>query len=184
MKKIFLALIVVASLSLTVSASPNRDGRQGKRNNRMVEQLDLSTEQQTQLKTLNEGLRAKRETLKDDPSLTRETKRKMMAEARTTHRAEVKSILTPEQNAKWGEKKSEDKRSKENKNRKKRGNKQQWDSETTAKLDALKENFDSQKKSIEMSRIAPDAQKERIKTLEGQYREDRKKITREAKKTK
>ncbi len=47
----------------------------------------------------------------------------------------------------------------------------------------LKENYLKEKKAIELSRIAPDAQKTKIEALTKKYKEERRQIIKEARKS-
>ena len=74
------------------------DGRQGDRTSGLMERLDLTEAQQTQLKeirtTYHEAVRAWREA---HPDATREEKQAYRAEQRDAMKADVEAVLTPEQ---------------------------------------------------------------------------------------
>ncbi|MDR3060061.1 MAG: hypothetical protein LBU84_18220, partial [Prevotella sp.] len=57
------------------------------------------------------------------------------------------------------------------------------DDTSAAKLKSLKENYDKEKKAIELSRIAPDAQKQKLSDLRENFRKEKRQIMNEARKT-
>lgn len=278
MKKIFLSLALIAGLSFTIYASPKKgEGHRGRKLGWMKE-LDLSQDQQEKLKMINKDFRGKLDSLKEDASLTKEARKEKTKELLASRQAQVKSILTPEQQEKWDKAKdrkesfagkegrkdfrkyrkharqdkhnsfrkgrtsnlelSEEQKSKaeslnkdfkqkmkalnedtslskdakkekrkeliaghrsqfnsiltpdqqsklenfspkDNKFRKgkgKRGERMRLSENAQTELKALKENFLKEKKAIELSRIAPEAQKDRIKELKDKYRTDRREI--------
>jgi len=140
------------------------------------------------MKSLNltEDQKTKMQALKDDSSLSKEDKANKRKELATSHRSQVQSLLTPEQQTKWKENHKQgrkDFRHKKDFSGKKgqRGDrKMKLDAETSAKLDALRQDFQKQKQAIELSRIAPEAQKERILNLKEKYRADKKEIIKDA----
>lgn len=175
MKKVLLSLMLVASVSVGVFAQQKSKGCSSDGKCKMSQDLNLTSEQQEKMKALSQDFKTKNDNL-----------RGQQKELRTKYQASVKSILTPEQQAKW--EKNADKRSKRdhkggkniahNKNR--GGKKMNLDAATTTKLADLRSNFEKEKKAVEMSRIAPEVQKERVKSLKDKYRNDRKEIIKKA----
>lgn len=174
MKKILLSLALLASISFGISAQGKDTVRRGGDRSKVMQELNLTTEQQEKMKVLNADFKTKSDAL-----------RSQQRDLRKSHRADVMAILTPEQQAKWRERvekrsKSEN-RGEKNFGRKGKGGKQiNLDAATTAKLEDLKSNFVKEKKAVEMSRIAPEVQKERIQGLKQKYRTDRREIMKEA----
>lgn len=280
MRKIFLSLILFAGISFAVSASPDRDGKHRRGTHAgMMKDLNLSAEQQEQIKTINKDFRSKLEALREDKSLTKDTRRERMKELSDSKREKVQALLTPEQQTKWNERSKkgfdghrqgrkdfaqrgdrkrmdlnlsdeqrvqmksfrqdfgkkmqalkEDKSLNQESRREKMkdlrssfhkdiqsiltpeqqqkwkdragndakeyrhkgkmqgekgkgrrgGEMSRFDSETIAELDALKQDFVKQKQAIGLSRIAPDAQKEKMRELKKKYRSDRSDIIKKA----
>jgi Spy/CpxP family protein refolding chaperone len=126
--------------------------------------LNLTDEQKQKIKTLNENYRTK----------TKELARQ--------HRDDLNEIYTPEQQAKL-----KDMRKDFPKNRKfayggKDGIK--LDEAGVAKLKSLKENYNKEKKAIELSRTAPDAQKQKLSDLRENFQKEKRQIIKEARKVK
>lgn len=86
-------------------------------------------------------------------------------ELKAQQRAEVLNILTPEQQAQLKQNKIE-RFAKRNK----------ITTEGAEKIQALRENFKAEKSAVERSRIAPEAQQQKIKILSEKFAADRKKI--------
>lgn len=127
--------------------------------------LNLTDDQKQKIKALNEEYR---------------TKNKEIAQQ---HRDALNKIYTPEQQAKI-----KDMRSDLRKDRKftfgdKRG-KSKLDEASLAKLKTLRENFEKEKKAVELSRIAPDAQKKKISELRDNFRKEKRQILMDGRKAK
>lgn len=127
--------------------------------------LNLTDDQKQKIKALNEEYR---------------TKNKEIAQQ---HRDALNKIYTPEQQAKI-----KDMRSDLRKDRKftfgdKRG-KSKPDEASLAKLKTLRENFEKEKKAVELSRIAPDAQKKKISELRDNFRKEKRQILMDGRKAK
>lgn len=178
MKKILLSLALLASVSLGISAQGKESGRRGGDRSQSFKELNLTAEQQEKMKSLSDDFKAKNNAL-----------RSQQRDLRKKHQEDIKAILTPEQQAKWQEiieKRSKaDNRGGKNFGNRNRGGKQvRLDTATVAKLDDLRSTFVKEKKAIEMTRIAPEVQKERIKALKDKYRTDRREIIKKARPTK
>lgn len=158
--------------------------QRSERPKRMGECLNLSEEQKIKMRSLNESFKKQMQDLRADNSLDKDARNAKRKELATAHKEELNSILTPEQQAKM---KNNFEKGRKNfkkdgkfQGKKGRGDRHRLDTETTAKLDELKENFIKEKKAVELSRIAPEAQKERIRELREKYRSDRKAIVEKA----
>jgi Spy/CpxP family protein refolding chaperone len=68
---------------------------------RMAEELKLTDEQKTKMRTFREEQRKKAEEIRKDTSLTQEQKHEKAAALRKEGDAKMKEILTSEQYAKW-----------------------------------------------------------------------------------
>lgn len=170
MKKIFLTLAIVSTISFTALAKPAKGGKQ-QRGGQFMKELNLTAEQQEQMKSLREDFQTKQKDL---------TK---------SYRDDVQKILTPEQQAKWQElrdkrmsDRSKGRHNMAHKGKGHRGAEANLDQETVQSLKNLKENYLKEKKAVEMSRIAPDAQKEKISALTKKYKEDRRELIGSSKK--
>ncbi len=147
--------------------------------------LNLTEDQKSKMQDLRKDYRDKMQALKDDTSLSKEMRSEKRKELANTHKSEIRSLLTPEQQAKIKDVKEKGRKDFKYKGKYagKKGDRRghmKLDEATVAKLDALKEDYKKQKQAVELSRIAPDAQKERIQNLKEKYRTDRKNILREA----
>lgn len=174
MKKILLSLALVASVSVGLSAQTKDSGRRGGDRSKALKELNLTSEQQEKMKTLSADFKTKNTAL-----------RSQQKDLRKSYQADVKAILTPEQQVKWKE--MVDKRTKgDNRGGKNFGNKGRGgkpiklDAATTAKLDDLKSNYEKEKNAVQLSRIAPEAQQAKIQELRDKYRSDKREIIREA----
>lgn len=159
-------------------------GHMAERPKRMKEDMNLTDNQKTQMRSLNESFKKQMQDLRADNSLDKDARSAKRKELAASHKEQVKSILTPEQQAKMQNNLEKGRRdfNKQGKfhGKKGRGEHRRFDAETTTKLDNLKENFEKEKKAVELSHIAPDAQKERIKELREKYRDERKEIVKNA----
>lgn len=68
---------------------------------RMAEELKLTEEQKTKMRTFREEQRKKAEEIRKDATLTQEQKQEKAAALRKEGDAKIKEILTAEQYAKW-----------------------------------------------------------------------------------
>ena len=174
MKKILLSLALLASISFGVSAQGKDGGRRGGDRTKALQELNLTAEQQEKMKALTEDFKTKNSAL-----------RSQQRDLRKTHQADIKALLTPEQQVKWqamvDKRTKGDNRGGKNFGNRNRGGKQmKLDAATTAKLADLKSNFEKEKKAVEMTRIAPEVQKERIQALRDKYRTEKRVIIKEA----
>jgi len=147
----------------------DRGGMRGdmmaKRGDRMKD-LNLTDDQKEKIKSVNEDFRTKSKDLTEQ------------------HREALGKIYTPEQQEKLKEMRKDRPRDGQfGFQGKKRGN-LNLDQASKDKLKTLKESFEKEKKAVELSRIAPDAQKKKITDLRDNYRKERRQIISDARKTK
>lgn len=144
-----------------MSMRSKKHGKQMNKQGNSMKDLNLTDKQKQEIKTINEDYRAK----------TKELAQK--------HRETLNSIYTPEQQAKLKDMR------KDNTNRRFVNNERRikLDDTSAAKLKSLKENYDKEKKAIELSRIAPDAQKQKLSDLRENFRKEKRQIMNEARKT-
>lgn len=266
MKKIFLSLAIVASLSFASSAYAQASKKDGRGKSDIKKELNLSDEQKQKMETARSEYKVKADELKAMSGLSKEDKRAKGKELREQHMAAVNNILTPEQQTKMKELRSKrgdrsdkkfakhakrpgknmmdgklahskrmeglnltddqkqkikaldddfrtkskalakehreelnkvytpEQQAKLNEFRKnffedrkfshhgKRGMMAKLDEASKEKMKALRENFEKEKKAIEMSRIAPDVQKQRIADLRQNFRKEKQEIIKDARK--
>jgi Spy/CpxP family protein refolding chaperone len=92
-------------------------GQKGDKKDRMKEfgkELNLTTDQQAKVKSINEDFKGKMETLRKNSTLSQEEKREQVKKLAESHKTSLKAVLTQEQIAKMEEarKKHGEKRSK------------------------------------------------------------------------
>ncbi|NDV67593.1 Spy/CpxP family protein refolding chaperone [Dysgonomonas sp. 25] len=193
MKKVFIATLLLAGISLAslaqVKDNPKRSDRK-----HPAKELNLTEEQQQKMKELRKDFREK------------------SSEMAQEHRNAMKQILTPEQQSKWEEmQKNRPNRMQRgemaNKNRHNKdfrkggmhhrhdgrkgdfarhGNrhfgKRNLSDETLSQLDKLEDNFFQQKQTIKKSRIAPEEQKRQLSELRTKYRTERMQLIKDSQK--
>lgn len=123
-----------------------------------VKDLNLSDDQKQKIEAVNKDYRAKMKNMSNE------------------RKEALNKIYTPEQQAKVKE---------FNKNKRFKGQNRlrgNLDEATIAKLKTLRENFVKEKKAIELSRIAPDAQKQKIKDIRENFRKEKQQILKDARK--
>ena len=108
MKKVI--LVAVAGLFLTASSNAQRemphhqhmqsDSAHHFQRGKMMQDLNLTAEQQTQMKTLHEDMMQQRNAIQNDASLSADQKKDKMKELRQTQMQKMNAILTPDQQAK------------------------------------------------------------------------------------
>lgn len=124
-----------------------------------MKDLNLTNDQKEQIAAINKDHRAKTKELSDQ------------------RKEALNKVYTPEQLSKLKETRNNGKFKGNN------GHRRNLDDATKAKLQTLKENFVKEKKAVELSRIAPDAQKQKISDLQKKYKQDRLQIIKEVRKT-
>jgi Spy/CpxP family protein refolding chaperone len=70
------------------------------RKNKMMDDLNLSPDQKTQLKALHQNMKQQRDAIKNDATLTPDQKKEKMKELHKSQQDKMNSILTPDQQAK------------------------------------------------------------------------------------
>ena len=101
-----LAQTATDSQGTTSNATPQQEGKHwghhGKnRFEHMAKKLNLSQDQQNQLKPILETQRQQAQTIKNDTSLTSEQKKEKFQALRQDTMAKMNNILTPEQQQQW-----------------------------------------------------------------------------------
>lgn len=70
---------------------------------KMMEQLNLSADQKTQMKAMRQDMKQQRDAIQNDASLTADQKKEKMKELHKTQSEKMDAILTPDQQAKMKE---------------------------------------------------------------------------------
>lgn len=94
MKKLILAAILCASVSLSTSVYAQKGERQGRSG---YEKLDLTDKQKEELKSERNDFASRLKELNADKSLNKDSRKAKANELRTAHKEKVGKILTPEQ---------------------------------------------------------------------------------------
>lgn len=110
MKKLFLFALtgffftVSANAQIERNINPSQkvqsDSARHHHRGEMMDQLNLSPDQKSQMKSLRESDKQQREEIKNDASLTQDQKRSRMKELHKSQSEKMNSILTPDQQAK------------------------------------------------------------------------------------
>src|SRR5665213_1948749 len=110
MKKVYLfvvaALLFAASSNAQVQRNSSNsqrvqsDSSRHARNEKMMNELNLSQDQKTQIKSLHQENKQQRDAIKNDASLTPDQKKQKMKELHQSQSDKMNSILTPDQQAK------------------------------------------------------------------------------------
>lgn len=146
---------------LKASANNKKGNRNVKSAKKPMDSLNLTDEQKEKMKVLNEDFRTKSQ------------------ELRKQHREAINQILTPQQQAQLKEMNGRfEKRGMKHPphGRQMKGMRGQLDSLSIAKLDSLRQDFDTKKKAIQMSRVAPEEQTRQLGELRKQFRTDRRAV--------
>lgn len=111
MKKVFLFVTAALLFAATSNAQVQRnssnsqrvqsDSASHARSEKMMNELNLSKDQQAQMKSLHQENKQQREAIKNDASLTPDQKKQKMKELHQSQAGKMNSILTPDQQAKW-----------------------------------------------------------------------------------
>lgn len=86
---------------------PNGGGNRGQRMEQMLASLNLTADQSEKVKAVMEAQRPAMEALRNDSSLSREQRREKMQELRQSMDAQLSTVLTPEQKAKWDQERTQ-----------------------------------------------------------------------------
>lgn len=151
MKKVFLSMFLLASMTLSVVAQQAKGGRKAY-NIEEVKALNLTDSQKTAIKELKK-------------TYLEESRKR--AEA---HQEAIKAILTPEQAVQWD--KSMEKRKSQRGDRRNDTRPAQtikYNEATTTQIAALNNDLEKELKAIRMSRLSPEEQDRRIKEVHEKY---------------
>lgn len=109
--------IVIGLLALTLTTGAFAQGNKNQKNNNnkewkqhgkdKMDDLNLSSDQQRQMKDINESFKSKMQALKQDQSLSAEARKQRRMDILNERHRQMEAILTPEQKKKWQEDKKE-----------------------------------------------------------------------------
>lgn len=110
MKKLFISLLAIGLFVSTGNAQVHRDVNQSQKvrsdssrhfqKGKMMNDLNLTPDQKSQMKEIHESSKQQREAVKNDASLTPDQRRAKMKDLQKSQSAKVNTILTPDQQAK------------------------------------------------------------------------------------
>lgn len=134
---------------------------------KMMQDLNLTADQKTQMKALHEEMQQQRNAIQNDASLTTDQKKEKMKELHQNQMQKMNGILTPEQQAKMKSFRQEGKE--DHKMNKRSGQKMQQLGLTEnqkTKMKALHEEMQQQKNTIKNdATLSDDQKKEKMKEL-------------------
>lgn len=110
MKKLFISLLAIGLFISTGNAQVQRDVTQSQKvrsdssrhfkKGKMMNDLNLTADQKSQMKEIQQSGKQQREAVKNDASLTPDQKKTKMKDLQKSQSAKVNTILTPDQQAK------------------------------------------------------------------------------------
>ncbi len=109
MKKLFLLATAACLFTILSNAQVSREANPSQKvqsdsmhahKKAMMDELDLTADQKSQMKAIQESTKQQREAIKNDASLTQDEKRAKMKDLQKSHSQKVNSILTVDQQAK------------------------------------------------------------------------------------
>jgi len=102
MKRIFTsALIIFLSISAAQAQTKGKHQGHKKEHRKDVDELNLSADQKSRLKSINEDFRNGMKRLKANTALSAEERKSQKQTLVDQHRSQIASVLTPEQRQKW-----------------------------------------------------------------------------------
>ena len=113
MKKLFLVAIAGLFFAANSNAQVKRSNPQSQQmrsdssrhfqKGKMQDQLNLTADQKSQMKTLHQDMKQQREGIMNDQSLTADQKKEKMKDLRKSQSEKMNTILTPDQQSKMKE---------------------------------------------------------------------------------
>jgi Spy/CpxP family protein refolding chaperone len=109
MKKLFLFAVAGFFFAINTNAQVSRKTNRAQKiqsdssrhqRGEMMDQLNLTPDQKSQIKSLHESNKQERDAIKNDASLTQEQKRAKMKDLQKSQSQKMNGILTPDQQAK------------------------------------------------------------------------------------
>lgn len=113
MKKLFLVAIAGLFFAANSNAQVKRNAPQSQqmrsdssrhfKKGNMMNELNLTADQKTQMKTVHQDMKQQREAIMNDQSLTSDQKKEKMKDLRKSQSEKVNTILSPDQQSKMKE---------------------------------------------------------------------------------
>lgn len=109
MKKLFLFATAAILFTITSNAQVSRETNPNQKvqsdslrahNKAMMDDLNLTADQKSQMKAAQESTKQQRDAIKNDASLSQDEKKAKMKDLQKSHSEKVNSILTPDQQKK------------------------------------------------------------------------------------
>lgn len=184
MKKVIVSVfaLAVATLSIHAQDLPEKKHRsfKGRHHGQVFQQLNLSEEQQTKMKALNEDFRNQVQELKKNEDITVKEQKSRMQALRNDHKAKFQGVLTPDQKAQL-ENMKKDRRATHEVDAKARMEKMKirlgLSDDQVAKLERNRTEMSSRLKALrENQSLTADQKKEQVKELMKQRKENLKSV--------
>jgi len=177
MKKLFLIAAAGLFFATTGNAQVQRQTPQHRhmqsdstrhfKRGEMMQQLNLSDDQKSQMKTLNETMQQQKNAIQNDANLTADQKKEKMKELHQSRMEKVNAVLTPEQQAKM---KSFRQKGKQNHEMHKGANQKMHQLDLTAdqktQMKSLHQSMQQQRNAVKNDAgLSADQKKEKMKDL-------------------
>ena len=94
------ALVATASAQTAPTNAPAGPGKMGQRQDRLVQELNMTPDQVTKWKAIRENFVQQVKAVRENASLTDEQKKSQMEALRASLKTQIEGVLTPEQLAK------------------------------------------------------------------------------------
>lgn len=172
MKKVVLAVLVLATVGFSANAQHKPMKRQGQ--HRQMAKLNLTEAQRTQAKAINEQFKTRMQELNKKESITVKEYRAQKETLRKEQRASMQALFTPEQKAQIEQMKAEGKARKEAgyaKRMDKMKQRLQLSEDQMAKMKASREGLRSKLQAIKSNEsLSRDQRKEQVMALRKEYK--------------
>lgn len=170
MKKIWIGALSLLLITGAAQAQDTTKGRQHRK--QQIEQLNLTTDQKAKLQALRQAQQKEWTELKNNKAATTEASKKQRQEMQQKYQAQMKAILTPEQQAQLAQSRAQQPKSARAKGQPK-GMKDVLNlSETQqAKMKSLNNDFKTKRETLRNNTALTEAQKkEQLKALAQEHR--------------
>jgi Spy/CpxP family protein refolding chaperone len=116
MKKVLLGIMAIAISFASIAQSESKDQKHHRKGGHKeyrhkggkgFEDMNLTEDQKSKLKSINENFRTQVQSLRQDKSLSDEAQMQKRKSLHEEHRAQILALLTPEQKKQWEEKRKQ-----------------------------------------------------------------------------
>jgi Spy/CpxP family protein refolding chaperone len=176
MKKIIAGALAFLLVSGVAQAQDSTRGRHNRKH--PMEQLNLTADQKTKLEALRAAQKKEWSDLKNNQAATAEGNKKQRQELQQKYQAQIKAILTPEQQAQMAQSRKEHRKGPEA-NGQRKGLKETLNltEAQQTKMSALNKDFKTKRESLRSNTsLTADQKKEQMKALVQQHRSEVKSI--------